>query len=319
MGVALGIGVLAALVTRSYLSRQMEEIAARGKTEMVEVISIARPVRQGQFLGFEDVTTRQVPVAFLNSDAITPAMSEQASTRKTAVDLKPNDVLTWSHLQTPAATFSQRIKEGHRAMTLAVDEINSISGMLAPGDVIDLLVTLDQKGKKIITPLLQGVQVMATGQRVNSDPQTGEKRSYSTVTLDTDLQEARNLIAARELGKITALLRNPGEKAPLKRGSLDLAALMAGGQTPKAANDRGIPVLYGSSKLTEEETALATPQRRAPGAMGLQAVHTESAAPVAAESASSAKPTVISAPPAKTPTAASGAASTAAPPPPSRL
>jgi pilus assembly protein CpaB len=161
-----------------------------------------------------------------------------------------------------APTFSTRIEAGHRAMTVPVDEINSISGMLEPGDLVDLMVTVKQKERKITLPLLQNVTVLATGQRTNSDPQSGEKRQYTTVTFDTTPDEAQIVIAARDIGKITALLRNPNDKT-LMNNKGDLAALLGMKEGAQPGGD-GVPVLYGGSKLPEEITKLGISHPSAP-------------------------------------------------------
>ena len=45
-----------------------------------------------------------------------------------------------------AAHFSQRLRAGSRAITIAVDEVNALSGMLQPGDRI---VSID--GKAVVS------------------------------------------------------------------------------------------------------------------------------------------------------------------------
>jgi pilus assembly protein CpaB len=91
---------------------------------------------------------------------------------------------------------------------------------------------------------------MATGQRSQDDPKSGMARQYSTVTIDTSPDEARLLIAARDGGRLTALLRNPQDKQPIA-GKYDVAALL--GLNGAAAMHGGgrvrreVPVLYGGS------------------------------------------------------------------------
>jgi len=158
-------------------------------------------------------------------------------------------MILWSLMEgkrTP--TFSARVEAGRRAMTVPVDEISSISGMLEPGDTVDLMVTLDQRGRKLTFPLLQTVQVMATGQRVVDDPKTGDRRSYSTVTLDITPEQAQYVIVAREAGRITALLRNPQDKQPLADARSDVAQLLGlkdGAAVSNTERDLQVPVLYG--------------------------------------------------------------------------
>jgi pilus assembly protein CpaB len=262
LGVALTVGLVAALIARSYLSKQMQEIEARGKTEYGQVLAFTRSMKAGEVITSEDMAGRSVPMDYIHSGAFAVGRSKEFVGRTVATSLRAGDPVLDAYLRDKKQpTFSTNVVKGKRAVTLPVDEISSISGLLEPEDTIDLLVTLTQKGKKIIVPLLQGVRVLATGQRVMNDPQTGAKKQYSTVTLDASTEESRNLIIARDAGKITALLRNPDDPLPAVRSPVNLAALLAADK-PTAVNDRGIPVLYGGSKFTEEESALAQPQLR---------------------------------------------------------
>jgi pilus assembly protein CpaB len=151
---------------------------------------------------------------------------------------------------------------GRRAITVPVDEINSISGMLEPGDMIDLYVSLDYQGRKITLPLLQAVEVMATGQRAIDDPKSGERREFTTVTLDTTPEQAQSVIVARDTGKITALLRNPQDKKPLPEARGDVAGLLGlkdrGDTASMGLVDPQVPVLYGGQgRYTDEQLNLA--------------------------------------------------------------
>ncbi|GIZ52347.1 Flp pilus assembly protein CpaB [Noviherbaspirillum aridicola] len=255
LAAAIGIGLVAALIAYSYLSRQIAEIEARAKGKTVPVIVAKRDLNKGTPLTSETVAIRNVPVDYAHSVAVTPEQFGNLNGQALAYPMKAGEMVIWGLVEgrkTP--TFSARVASGRRAMTVPVDEINSISGMLEPGDLIDLIVTIDRKSKKATLPLMQGVQVMATGQRSVDDPKSGEKRSYSTVTLDTTAEQAQNIIIAREAGKLTALLRNPNDKQPLTVNHAALAALL-GSDVELLQGDgaREIPVLYGNaSKLTPE-------------------------------------------------------------------
>jgi pilus assembly protein CpaB len=108
----------------------------------------------------------------------------------------------------------------------------------------------------VTVPLIQGVLVMATGQRSVSDPKSGELKTYTTVTLDTDPNQAQNIIVAREAGRITALLRNPQDKITGQGNQTDLAALL--GAASLAGGSHDVPVLYGGrgAKLPAEGLTL---------------------------------------------------------------
>jgi pilus assembly protein CpaB len=245
LGVAVGIGLLAALAARSYLSSRMAELEAKARGRSVSVVVAKSDLVKGTKLSTETVAVRNVPMEFAHSSAVLPDQFERVEGQALAFNVKSGEIILWSLLEGKRVpTFSARVEAGRRAITVPVDEINSMSGLLEPGDLIDLMVTVDQKGKKVTLPLMQGVQVMATGQRSVDDPKSGERRIYSTVTLDTDPREAQNIIVARDAGRITALLRNPQDRTPPQGNLRDLAALLGAAPSAKGYVQE-VPVLYG--------------------------------------------------------------------------
>ncbi len=248
LATALGIGLLAALAARNYLSNQMDAIEAKARGSQISVIVAKRELRRGERISTENVAIRPIPTDYAHSNAVFPGDFERLDGQALAFPVKSGEMLLWSLIEgKKAPTFSARVDAGRRAITVPVDEINSISGLLEPGDTIDLMVTVDRKGKKITLPMLESVRVMATGQRSVDDPKSGERRQYSTVTLDTTPEQARNVIIARDAGKITALLRNPQDKQAVDGAGTDMAALLALplDAKPGPPGDSEVPVLYG--------------------------------------------------------------------------
>jgi pilus assembly protein CpaB len=265
LGVALAIGGLAAFAASRFLNTQVAAIEARakGKTTMVVVakVDIARGVK----LDNRNVAVRSIPTEYAHSVAITPDDFPRIDGQALAYPVKAGEMILWGLMETQKApSFSARVEAGHRAMTVPVDEINSISGMLEPGDMIDLIATVDQNGKKLTFPLLQRVHVLATGQRAGDDV-VGDRRTFSTVTIDTTPAQAQNLIVARDIGKLTALLRNPQDDQPIGADVNDLASLLGMQKKPGGGGQarRGVPVIYGTSKVPPEAIYLRRTAGRA--------------------------------------------------------
>ena len=258
--VALAVGGIAALTARNYLNGQMAALEAQTRGNHVNVVVAKRELKRGDVLNSESVAVRSVPADFAHSNALQPNEFDRFDGHVLAFSAKAGEMVLWSMLESKKApTFSARLDAGHRAITVPVDEINSISGLLEPGDLVDLMVTLDQKGKKFTIPFLQTIRVLATGQRAADDPKSGEKRQYTTVTLDATPEQAENVIVAREAGKITALLRNPNDKQHPYPVIKSLAALL-GSQAfgDSLLGIRQVPVIYGGrgSKVPPEGTML---------------------------------------------------------------
>jgi pilus assembly protein CpaB len=267
LGVALGIGLLAAFAASNYLSNRMAAIDAKSKGATVPVVVAKADLPKGTKLTSANMAVRNVPVDYAHSVAVTPNQYDRVDNQILAYPVKAGEMIIWGLIEgKKVPTFSARVENGRRAMTVPVDEINSISGLLEPGDIIDLIVTMDQKGKnqkgkKITFPLLQSVQVIATGQRSVDDPKSGERRQYSTVTLDTTPADSQRIIVARETGKLTALLRNPQDKTPLVNNRLDIDTLLGlngGDQTDIEKTLLEVPVLIGGrgGKFPPEGLAL---------------------------------------------------------------
>ncbi|MES2207484.1 MAG: Flp pilus assembly protein CpaB [Pseudomonadota bacterium] len=257
--VAISIGLIAAIGARNYLSSEMAAIEARTKGKTINVVVAKHDILKGSKVSSENLAVRPIPADYVPSTAISPDEFDRIEGQTLAYDLKSGDMVAWSLLEdkrTPV--FSSRIEAGHRAVTVPVDEINSISGMLEPGDIIDLIVTVDQNSKKVTFPLLQSIQVMATGQRAThgSEQEEARHQQYTTITLNTTFEQAKNVIAAREIGKLTALLRNPEDKHPISTAQVDLSSFLGKNSTtelpqPKTENNSSlVPVIYGGQSQT---------------------------------------------------------------------
>ncbi len=270
LAAAIALGLLAALSAKSYLATRVAAIESQAQGKKISLVVAKRDLIDGEVLSSDNLAVRDVPIEYAHSLAIHPEQYDEVEGQRVVQGVKSGDTLLWSllaHQQVPA--FSNVVAVGRRAITVPVDEINSISGMLQPGDFIDVMATIERNGRKRIFPLLQNVKVLATGQKpVNSRPTNGQDANqaqtdamYATVTLDADPQEAQAVIMAREIGKITALLRNPKDKNPLRAIPAQMASLLGAGSswdmddtdvTGKAFTDQ-VPVMYGGQSSIPPE------------------------------------------------------------------
>lgn len=63
-------------------------------------------------------------------------------------------------------SFAQRIPKGMQAVTVSVDQVKGVAGLIVPGDHVNLLVTLDDKTQYV----LQNLEVLAVGQNAVLQP-----------------------------------------------------------------------------------------------------------------------------------------------------
>jgi pilus assembly protein CpaB len=247
LAVALSTGGLAAWGTQDLIERQIALIESRSQVTMRSVVVAKHDLSAGEVLSADHLAIRDIPSDWAASGSVLPEQFERANGQALSAHLRAGETLMWSMLEARRApTFSARVGPGRRAITLPVDEINSISGMLQPEDRIDLLLTVERGGQKTTLALMDQVRVMATGQRADPAQGEGAGRLYSTVTLDVASTDAEHLILARETGRLTALLRHPDDRSGPAGAQQDLQAWLAQPPAPvQATKARSIPILYG--------------------------------------------------------------------------
>ena len=246
--VLLGLGcfVGARYYLSSYLSQQ--ETKLRGSYESRKVIVAAVEIPAGGTLSSDNLAVRTIPDRYLASTAMSPESLDVVAGQKIMVAVKPGDPIDKGALErTDRAALSTTIAKGERAITFPVDEISSISGMLVPGDIIDLLYTgpsrtansyaanasaagqsTEPKDLLNVRAILQAVPVMATGkitQKRVVRTQDGKDQEvnvdFSTVTLKVNSAQAQQVLIAQKLGQLTAILRNPDDTISTAKVVLD--------------------------------------------------------------------------------------------------
>ncbi|HET9642450.1 MAG TPA: Flp pilus assembly protein CpaB [Burkholderiaceae bacterium] len=256
LGAALAIGGLAAFGVNRYIVRQVQEVEARGKAvKTVRIVVPKEDLQKGSALEAPLVAVREVPQEWAQSNAVTPDQFARVEHQKLAYGVRRGEMILWSMLEGQRApTFSSRLAKGRRAITVPVDEVNSISGMLEPGDRIDLMTSIRRDNQTYMFPLLQNVTILATGSRAipEGDAKDG-RRTYATITLETSPEDAQRVLAAREVGKLAALLRSPGDNASASGARRDAMALLGIGGLPRQGESDAVPVLYGGRNSAGHE------------------------------------------------------------------
>lgn len=251
---ALGVGGLAAWGAKNYLSGQMAEIEARDKNKaMVQVVVAKIDLAKGSALLAKNMAVRSIPREWAHSGAISPDQFGRAEGATLAYPANAGEPVIWAQLEGQRApTFSARLTQGRRAVTVPVDEISSLSGMVEPGDLIDIVVSVKKDKRNFTFTLLQGVTVLATGTQSSQeekDPE-GRSRTFSAITLDTSPEDAKRVIAAREIGRVTALLRAPNDGSRVSKERSDALTLL-GLASGFASAESSVPVIYGGGPITD--------------------------------------------------------------------
>ena len=156
--------------------------------------------------------TRQIPAEFVHATAIDPQHFGQYIGQKLSAPLRAGEAILQVHMELAPVAFSSTLPNGNRALTTEVDEVNSISGLLRPSDHIDLMATAHGSGADTTEQtfsLLTNVEVLATGQVTHAGDGGKNAKTYTTITLSVNPEDAARIVVAKNSGKLTAVLRNP--------------------------------------------------------------------------------------------------------------
>ncbi len=102
------------------------------------------------------------------------------------------------------------VTSGNRAVTIEVDRAQSIEGYTTPGSVVDVVLTYHEEGNLTSKVIVEGARVLSLG----GDSNQAEKRrpgasaSQTTITLDVSTQDALKIQTARQMGRLSLMLRN---------------------------------------------------------------------------------------------------------------
>lgn len=215
--VAVILALLCALLLKVVIDRK---ISSSLKTETISYVVANADLTSGTVIdpfNPENFAVRDdFPANMAQSNAITPDDAASIEGALLLANMKRGDILTWQMIDTDGRKqLANRLSPGRRALTIPVDDQSSISSMLKPNDRIDLILSYDRAGVIVAAPLLQNVRVIATGDKVDthSNYTDGEQGRYANITLDLSIEDASRVTMALNLGRISAVLRNPDDQS----------------------------------------------------------------------------------------------------------
>ncbi len=236
---AIGFGVLGVFGTRGYIADSLESERQRlaQAQQTVATVVAKRELAAGDPIDAGSLAVRQMPVKFLPDSAVLADEFEEVLGSRLLVPMTAGQSLLRTSITAHEQGFSDQVGHGIRAMTVVVDEVNSVSGMLTPGDRIDLLFSTrppDNTGEatEVTAPLMQDLLVLATGTKTsrNDDPVD----AFATITVEVTPDQAQRLVLAQHSGRLTALLRNPKDRRAHQVRPMDVYGLL-GMQRPGSA------------------------------------------------------------------------------------
>ncbi|MBS4025796.1 MAG: Flp pilus assembly protein CpaB [Clostridia bacterium] len=163
---------------------------------------------------------KEVPVVYIHPNAVVDA--EEIDEAITKAMLISGEQLLSDKLVKQGQLgdgLAYQIKQGHRALTIPINLVSGIAGLVKPGDSVDIIVTIDAQRSEnqqdtvlISTYVLQNILVLAADNSLQRKPNEPSDLERRTLTLEVRAQDAPKLVLASEEGSIRLLLRSPVDK-----------------------------------------------------------------------------------------------------------
>lgn len=195
--------------------------ATKGNTgatveENISVLVVTAEISPGELLSEDNIEFRDYPVSVVPENAVTEP--EEFEERASRVRAFPGDFVTFDKLSGKGDhAASQDIPSGMVAITILVDSAMTSSGLLLPGDRVDVLVTFTMgggyAGGKVIKTVLEFVEVFSVDQRREIQTTKGEALA-KTLTLLVNRDQALLVKLAEDVGKLHLTMRSKTDSEP---------------------------------------------------------------------------------------------------------
>ena len=217
LGVALSSGALALVLSMDYMNslRLAVDDDVKPTVQMTTVVATAKPLAHGRLIKREDLKLLDWPAESVPPGSFGTIASFLAGhpNRVALSHFGTNEVVTRNRVSGPGQrpSLSLILGKDMRAVSVKVNAVLGVSGFVAAGDRVDLVLTehqdeADPSKPRISKVLLEDVRVLATDQRTE-DPDF-KPSVASTVTLEVSLDDAQKIALGSALGSISLALRS---------------------------------------------------------------------------------------------------------------
>ncbi len=204
--------------------KKLQQGTLRAVASTTRVVTAARDLDMGSKLEAQDLKLQEWSAGSPPAGAFTKI--EDAAGRAALYPLVTGEPVLEGKLAAvgSGAGLTAVIPEGMRAVSIRVDEVVAVAGFVGPGSRVDVLLTGTpgggmNNGESLTRNILENVQVLAAGQKVQPDSQ-GKPEKVNVVTLLCNPDDAAKVTLAANDGKIQLVLRNPMDSLKAQKETL---------------------------------------------------------------------------------------------------
>ncbi|MDP2499914.1 Flp pilus assembly protein CpaB [Vibrio splendidus] len=272
----LGLSVLLLSQTNNESATTSSKQAAK---QMVKVLVPTRTIEIGQTYTPNSFRWKEVPQQELENyiDHVTPedisadhTMSGLARTK-----LVKDSILSKADITEPEGGYSLSLKlqPGYRAISVPVDQVTSNSGFIEPGDRVDILLLGSQDGELLrygnssqglyVTTIVHDARVLAFNNKQTAESYQKARESNgfengipddSSVSLEVTPEQANQVVLAKQLGKLTLVLRGQNEAQDQPQHANAVTLKVISPDTTQVLPDVGLVEFRAENKTVNNKT-----------------------------------------------------------------
>ncbi len=224
------LALLAAVVTALLIFVFLSTLINVGDGKGVNILSAAQDISANTVITEEMLMMVEVPEGIVLPGALT-RMSDAVGQTAFADIIVGEQVLSSKLIvpgETVANTLAYAIEPGMRAITIGVDNMSGLAGMIHPGDRIDLLAELDVEGVTNTELVAENIKILAVDSVLDKSGKVanGDVAAYTTITLEVTAIQAMEVSLAANSGPMRAIMRSPMDEEIKGYKSITLPMLM---------------------------------------------------------------------------------------------
>jgi len=234
LALSLVLALVAGALVYYYLDNLKKTYQQQEDFKAVLVASIRIPAKT--LVTSQMLAVKEMPARYITEKAIIDPKEALGKTTKS--EILPGEIIREEKLasgKNAADGLAFLIKPGMRAITVAVNDVSGLAGLLRTGDRVDVLGTFDlpaaagQEKASLTSLLVQNVEVLSLDQGLANNQPVGngkKQNTYNNVTLMVTAEQAQPLTLCSEKGSIRLILRAPADQDTIYLPSVKIPQLV---------------------------------------------------------------------------------------------
>ncbi|VBB08442.1 chaperone for flagella basal body p-ring formation [Lucifera butyrica] len=210
LGLALVLSFILAVLAYNFLSG----VQSPGTKTEVAVVVAKKEIPVNTVITADMVETVKMAGTAVQAGAVTDLNKVVGACTKAAIHAQEQITNRLVESRSGAGGLAQLIPEGKRALTLSVNDVTGVAGLVKPGDYVDLIAVVEGRQTGPVSSMpFQNVLVLAANKSVDRGSQAPEKgtkekeEKVTSLTVAVTPEEATTLSLAEEKGKVIFALR----------------------------------------------------------------------------------------------------------------